>query len=272
MAAAAADPVPPKKDYSLIAQCAAEAFGTFCIVAGGCGAVAASKYAPASQITNPAVALAFGGSVVMGAYSSREVSGGHLNPVITATSLAMDMPDDTGVTPTKAVAFCFSQLVGATAAGLLNFGLYKNVIRSQEQAATSVAERGAVWAGAFGVGHDAKVLSPRGLFLTELASTAVLLFCINCINDEDHLDIPSKAAGPVLVGGTVSLLIIATGTAGGCGMNPARDIGPRLVTAAASGPSVALGPSPAWIYSAGPLAGAFAGCAAFKAFKGLLDS
>ena len=40
---------PPKKEYSLLAQCVAEAFGTFCIVAGGCGAVAASKYAPASQ-------------------------------------------------------------------------------------------------------------------------------------------------------------------------------------------------------------------------------
>ena len=29
---------------------------------------------------------------------------------------------------------------------------------------------------------------------------------------------------------------------------------------------------PAWIYSAGPLAGAFVGCSAFKAFKGLLDA
>ena len=54
-------------------------------------------------------------------------------------------------------------------------------------------------------------------------------------------------------------------------MNPARDFGPRLITALASGPKVATA-QPAWIYSAGPLASAFVGCSAFKAFKGLLDA
>ena len=261
---------PPKKEYSLLAQCVAEAFGTFCIVAGGCGAVAASKYAPASQITNPAVAACFGGSVVMGACSTREISGAHLNPAITATSYALNMPDDSGVSSSKAAAFVFSQVVGATAAAVLNFGMFKNAIRSQEAAAKTAAERGAVWAGAFGVGHDAAALSHRGLFLTEVGTTATLLFLINSINDDD-LAFPGKDAGPLFVGGTVALLIVATGTISGCGMNPARDFGPRLITALASGPKVATA-QPAWIYSAGPLAGAFVGCSAFKAFKGLLDA
>lgn len=55
-------------------------------------------------------------------------------------------------------------------------------------------------------------------------------------------------------------------------MNPARDVGPRLVTALASGPAVALQPSPAWTYSLGPIAGAIAGSFAFRAFKDLLRS
>lgn len=268
-----ADATPPaekkKKEYSLIAQCAAEAFGTFCIVAGGCGAVAASKFAPASKITNPAVAAAFGASVMIGAFSSREVSGAHLNPAITAACVLTDLPEPCGIG--RGAAFVVAQFVGATAAAAVNFGLYKNAIRSQERAAATAAERAAVWGGAFGVMHDAKVLSRRGLFLTELGTTAMLLFAINCIGDDD-LDFPSDAAGPALVGSTVGLLIMATGTISGTGMNPARDLGPRLITALASGPKVALGPTPPWIYTFGPLAGALTGCAAYKAFKGLLDA
>ncbi|KAH8059141.1 water channel [Aureococcus anophagefferens] len=242
---------PPKKEYSLLAQCVAEAFGTFCIVAGGCGAVAASKYAPASQITNPAVAACFGGSVVMGACSTREISGAHLNPAITATSYALNMPDDSGVSSSKAAAFVFSQVVGATAAAVLNFGMFKNAIRSQEARGE---DRGGARRGLGG----------------RVGTTATLLFLINSINDDD-LAFPGKDAGPLFVGGTVALLIVATGTISGCGMNPARDFGPRLITALASGPKVATA-QPAWIYSAGPLAGAFVGCSAFKAFKGLLDA
>lgn len=206
---------------------------------------------------------------MIGAFSSREVSGAHLNPAITATALCLDMPEPCGAA--RAAAFVVAQCVGAAAAGLLNYGMYKNVIRTQEKAATTVAERGAVWGGAFGVMHDAALMSNRGLLMTEIGTTSVLLFAINAINDDD-LDFPADRAGPALVGTVVSLLIVASGTISGCGMNPARDIGPRVVTALASGPAVATGPSPMWIYTAGPLAGAFVGCGAYKAFKGLLDA
>ena len=173
--------------------------------------------------------------------------------------------------PAKALAFMGAQLAGATAAAVLNFGLYKNAIRAQEAAATSLAERAAVWGGSFGVMHDPKALSHRGLFLCELGTTATLLFAINAIGD-DALDFPSDRAGPALVGTTVGLLIVATGTISGTGMNPARDVGPRLITALASGPKVAMNPTPAWIYSLGPFAGAFTGCMAYKSFKSLLDA
>ena len=52
-----------KKEYSLLAKCVAEAAGTFAIVAGGCGAVAANRYAGGGVFG----ASAFGGSVMIGA-------------------------------------------------------------------------------------------------------------------------------------------------------------------------------------------------------------
>ena len=63
-----------------------------------------------------------------------------------------------------------------------------------------------------------------------------------------------------------------TGPVSGCGMNPARDVGTRLVTLLASGPKTALGPSPAWTYTLGPVLGAIVGSTAFSAFKSVLHA
>ena len=79
-------------------------------------------------------------------------------------------------------------------------------------------------------------------------------------------------AAPFLIGSVVGLLIFVTGPVSGCGMNPARDVGPRLVTMLASGPKTALGPSPAWTYTLGPVLGAIVGSTAFGAFKSVLHA
>ncbi|GGH37657.1 aquaporin [Microbacterium album] len=67
------------------AKLAAEAFGTLLLVLGGVGtAVFASHHfsdTPAAVYT--AVALAFGLSVVVGAYAFGPISGGHFNPAVT---------------------------------------------------------------------------------------------------------------------------------------------------------------------------------------------
>ena len=44
----------------------------------------------------------------------------------------------------------------------------------------------------------------------------------------------------------------------GCGMNPARDLGPRLVTAVAGWGAASLSPG-FWVYTIGPLVGAVLG-------------
>jgi aquaporin Z len=58
---------------------AAEFFGTFWLVFGGCGA---AVYA-GDQIGNYGIALAFGLTVLMMAYAVGHISGGHFNPAIT---------------------------------------------------------------------------------------------------------------------------------------------------------------------------------------------
>ena len=97
---------------SLLARCAAEAFGAFFLVLAGVGVALYSVY---DQIGSLAVALAFGLAVMAGVIAVGHVSGGHFNPAVTlGAALA-------GRTPWRDVLpYWLAQLVGGlTAAAVL---------------------------------------------------------------------------------------------------------------------------------------------------------
>jgi len=62
---------------------AAECFGTFWLVFGGCGSAVLAAAYPALGIGFAGVALAFGLTVVTMAYAVGHISGGHFNPAVT---------------------------------------------------------------------------------------------------------------------------------------------------------------------------------------------
>jgi len=62
---------------------AAECFGTFWLVFGGCGSAVLAAAFPQSGIGFAGVALAFGLSVLTMAYAVGHISGGHFNPAVT---------------------------------------------------------------------------------------------------------------------------------------------------------------------------------------------
>ena len=62
---------------------AAEFLGTFWLVLGGCGAAVLAAGVPDVGIGYAGVALAFGLTVVTGAYAFGHISGGHFNPAVT---------------------------------------------------------------------------------------------------------------------------------------------------------------------------------------------
>ncbi|MDP0875247.1 aquaporin, partial [Klebsiella pneumoniae] len=62
---------------------AAECFGTFWLVCGGCGSAVIDAAIPELGIGIAGVALAFGLTVLTMAFAVGHISGGHFNPAVT---------------------------------------------------------------------------------------------------------------------------------------------------------------------------------------------
>lgn len=249
------------EEYSILKKCTAECVGTFMIVAGGCGMVCACKYAnyPMGPLGIPVV---FGMAVTMAVYTTRDISGAHLNPAVTA-SLAINKPE---ACPKEIIVpYVASQMLGATLAGALNYVIYNNGIKDFEKAENIVrGTKGSIqsYNGAFGMIPN-KRLAGKNLtaLMLEVGMTSALLFTIFALTDPKK-SVPSAAA-PALIGTTVTALASQFAPVTGCGMNPARDLGPRLVTAATGWGAAAWHPA-WWVYSVGPVAGAILGGAAYN--------
>src|SRR5271165_2075083 len=71
-------------DSDMTRRVVAEAFGTFWLTFGGCGAAVFAAGYPALGIGFLGVAFAFGLTVLTMAYAVGHISGGHFNPAVTA--------------------------------------------------------------------------------------------------------------------------------------------------------------------------------------------
>lgn len=250
---------PAASEPSFTKKLIAEAVGTGIIVLGGCGVVCTHKYAAVLQGGH--LAAVWGASVALAVYATRDISGAHLNPAVTA-SLVVNKDFPVG----EAGPYVLAQTAGAAVAGAINYAIFRTGIIAHE--AKQGIVRGAAgscasFSGAFGMTPNPAMVSVMGGFACEVAMTSLLVFLIFAITDSENT-VPTDAAGPVLIGTAVAVLVSIFGPVTGCGMNPARDLGPRLVTLAAGWGSTAI--PAAWIYTLGPVLGGILGGAAYLAF------
>src|SRR5438105_9073673 len=87
-----------------------EFLGTFWLVLGGCGSAVLAAAFPALGIGFVGVSLAFGLTVLTGAYALGPVSGGHFNPAVSVGLWAGGRFPGTSLFP-----YVITQVVGAAA-------------------------------------------------------------------------------------------------------------------------------------------------------------
>lgn len=85
----------------------AEALGTFWLVLGGCGTAVLAG----NDVHNLGIALAFGLTVLTGAYAFGHISGGHFNPAVTIGLAAAKR-----FSWSEVLGYVLAQLIGATVA------------------------------------------------------------------------------------------------------------------------------------------------------------
>ena len=206
-----------------------EALGTFLLVLFGCGSVAVSVLFGAHQGLMP-VALAWGIGVMLAIYLTRHLSCAHLNP---AVSLAMVA---SGRMPIRKLpVYVIAQFAGAVLAGLTLYALFAPSIAAYEAAHQIVrgTPESVQTARMFGEyysspGGPATVSLPLAMG-AEALGTFLLVLMIFALTEGCNVGRPNDALAPVFIGLTVTSIICLIAPLTQAGLNPARDLGPRMV-------------------------------------------
>lgn len=225
----------------MFAKLLAEFIGTFWLVLGGCGSAVLAATFPDVGIGLLGVSLAFGLTVLTGAYALGPISGGHFNPAVTVGLWAG------GRFPlNQIVSYVLSQVAGAIVAATV---LY--VIASGKAGFDATAGFAANGYGEHSPGEYAL----GAAFLTELVMTFMFLIVIL---GATHSRAPVGFAGTA-IGLALTLIHLISIPVTNTSVNPARSTGPALF---AGGWAIAQ----LWLFWLAPLLGALLAGWLYRAF------
>ncbi|MFA0196164.1 MIP/aquaporin family protein [Vibrio artabrorum] len=210
------------KHPSLFGQCLAEFIGTGLLIFFGVGCVAALVLTGAT-FGQWEISIIWGFGVAIAIYCTAGVSGAHINPAVTI-ALAMFH----GFDKAKVLPYIISQLLGAFCSAALVYALYSNLFTDYEIAHNFVrsSQEALSTAGIFSTYPHAS-LSFFGAFAVEFVITAVLMFAILALGDENN-GASRGAMNPLLIGILIAVIGGSLGPLTGFAMNLARDFGPKL--------------------------------------------
>ena len=231
----------PLADQGHVKKYVAEFIGTLLLVFLGTSAIVAfggafSNGAP--TIGYVGIALTFGFSLVVLAYTLGPVSGGHFNPAVTIGLVAARRHPVRDLVP-----YIVSQIVGAIlASGLLYL----------------IASGKPGWTLASGLGQNSYgTLAVGSALVGEAVLTFVLVFVVLSVTEKSY---PYTASGGLAIG--IALLAIHLAGLGfsSSGVNPARSIGPALFVG-----GTAL--SQLWVFIVAPVVGGLIAAAVYVGLR-----
>jgi aquaporin Z len=225
--------------YSMRQRLAAELFGTFWLVLGGCGTAVLAG----DVVKNQGVALAFGLTVLTMAYAVGHISGGHFNPAVTI-GLAAGKRFDWREVP----AYVVTQIVGAIIAAAVLFVIASGI--DSFHASDGFATNG------YG-DHSPGGYSLLAVIVAEVVLTAFFLYVILGVTDTPA----PKGFAPLAIGLALTLIHLVSIPVSNTSVNPARSIGPALF---AGGDALAQ----LWVFLVAPVVGALIAGASYAGLFG----
>jgi len=228
----------------------AEFIGTCILLVFGAGVVANLSLKKTLGEGNPAwllITVAWGLGVFVAVFMVGKISGAHLNPAV-SVALAVAGKFDWNLVP----GYVIAQTLGAMTGSFLVYQLYYDHFKQTE-------DEGAI-KGVFCTGPAIRNI-PRNLF-SELFGTFILVFAIFhlvgptvAIEGVENAQFGLGSLEALPVGLLVWLIGMSLGGTTGYAINPARDLGPRIVYALLPFASKNPDWSYAWVPVVGPLIG-----------------
>jgi aquaporin Z len=220
-------------EHSNLKKWSAEFLGTFWLTLGGCGSAVLAAAFPQLGIGFTGVSLAFGLTVLTGAYAFGPISGGHFNPAV-SVGLALGGRFRAAELP----GYVIAQVLGAVvAAGVLYL--------------IATGKPGASVGGFATNGYGQHSPGGYGLtaaLITEVVLTAVFLLVILGATAKRAAD----GFGGLAIGLCLTLIHLISIPVTNTSVNPARSTGPALF-----GPAIAL--DQLWLFWVAPIVGAALG-------------
>ena len=225
----------------------AEIIGTAILILMGDGVVAAVllNHSKAQNSGWIVITFGWGMAVMIAVYAVGQFSGAHLNPAVTV-GLWVNGNIDAGDVPKYFIGEFLGAMIGA---GLVFLAYYQHFGETEDPGLKLAV---------FSTGPA--IRNPAWNLVTEILGTMMLLVGVLGITDPGNKGVGTASLGGLLVGLLVLAIGLSLGGPTGYAINPARDLGPRIMHAIL--PIPGKGPSDwgyAWIPVVGPIIGGIIG-------------
>ena len=219
------------KENKTVKAIIGEVLGTFMMCFFGIGAVATATLYGAH--TGPfQVGMVWGITIAIAIYVTRNLSCAHFNPAVTfAMCVSKRLPWK------EFPVYVISQLVGAVIAAALLWVFFADSVAANLVATGATMSDPAVAGSAASIWIEvfpntgAGVITPFVGALAEGVGVFLLVLVIFSMTEDCNVGRPNDNLFPLFIGLTVTMIICVVGPMTDAGLNPARDLGPRIVAA-----------------------------------------
>ncbi|KZT36216.1 aquaporin [Sistotremastrum suecicum HHB10207 ss-3] len=243
---------------------AAEFLGTMILIIFGNGVdcqvvlSGSMNVSPAPKGDYLSISFGWGVGTAMGVWVSGGYSGGHINPAVTiALATFRQFPW------WKVPIYILAQVLGAFTGALITYATYFHALDAFEGKGVRTVPGTAALFATYAMGYETSV----SCFFDEFLGTALLVIGVLAITDKKNGPPPAGLVPLVLF-----LLILGEGACLGMNtayaINPARDLGPRIMTWIFYGREVFNYRHQYWLWTPilGPIFGGLAGAFVYDAF------